>query len=52
MQMQITNNGSCVATENCMKCGFHMIQIVVEIIVKRVFEWIWTFYADADHWQW
>ena len=22
MQMQITNNGSGVATENCMKCGF------------------------------
>ena len=22
MQMQIPNNGSCVATENCMKCGF------------------------------
>ena len=21
MQMQIINNGSCVATENCMKCG-------------------------------
>ena len=32
--------------------AFHMKQIVGEITVKRVFEWIWTFYADADHWQW
>ena len=28
-----------------------MKQIIGEITVKRGFEWIWTFYADADHWQ-